>query len=172
MIQQPTIHSINPLQADGFQFEIVKLPEIHYFNQGVSFPGVSLPSVKMSTPSVEISFGGETPEFEPLTLTFQIDEDLSNYIATFNWMLGIPLHSDLPNTQYDFTKLKEGVYDKEYSDASLHLLSSSNNIIRTIEFYNIHPVALSGWELVTTNNDSQYVQCTATFEYTHFKFVI
>ncbi len=161
---KPTQSAINPLSSNGFQFIIQKAPELNYFSQSVELPGISLPSAVMPTPKVPIPLIGETPHFDPFNLTFLVDSDLTNYLAMYKWILGSSFTEILPSELFEqFTNLDH------YSDGTLHVLSSSNNIIRTFEFIDLHPVSLSGIQFITTSTDDEYISCTVTFDYSYFR---
>lgn len=166
LIRQPTKHSVNPLNSNGFQFNILKIPEVSYFSQSVQLPDISLPSVTVASSSVAVHLTGDTPEFGQFTLTFMVDEDMSNYLAIYYWMIGSSFVDIMPEGFTGMTKLEE------YSDATLHVLDSSNNIVRVFEFHDLRPNSLGGFAFETTNPETTYITCTATFDYTYFKPIL
>jgi len=46
----PIPSNINPLSPNGFQFSIAKLPDLTYFAQQVTIPGISLPAFEANNP--------------------------------------------------------------------------------------------------------------------------
>jgi hypothetical protein len=157
---------MNGLQNNGFQFTINKLPEISYFSQTVILPDISLPAIEASTPYSKIYETGDTLEYSDFTVNFIVDEDLSNYLAIFNWMTGM----GFPEFNGQYNKVIQGDPLNESSDGALHILSSSNNVIKTIYFHDMKPTFLGGWEMNTTSTDVEYITCSATFRYHIFKF--
>ena len=55
-----------------------------------------------------------------------------------------------------------------YSDISMFVLSSKNNPIAVIKFFEAFPVNLTNIEYSQQETDTTYAECTATFAYTLF----
>jgi hypothetical protein len=160
----PTQNVVNPLSSNGFQFTLQKAPELLYFSQSVELPGISLPSAVMNTPKVNVPLVGDTPTFDSFNLEFMVDADLTNYLAMYKWIMGSTFNEILPpELTTKFSHLDH------YSDATLLVLSPSNNVIRTFEFIDLHPVSVSGLTFLTTSSDDEYITCTVTFDYTFFR---
>jgi flagellar hook assembly protein FlgD len=95
-----------------------------------------------------------------------------NYNVLYNWIvaLGFPESYDQyvtflagDTTQYDELA-------KNYSDATLEILDSNNNVVRTITFYDAFPTTLDSITFASTNEGVNYVVGSATFRFGHFKF--
>lgn len=169
----PIPNNINPLQSNGFQFNITKLPDLSFFCQEVNIPGMTLPSPELSNPFSIAPVPGDKLDFDDLTVQFLIDEEMNNYISIQAWMvaLGFPKNYE----QYRkfigdqrgnlVTELAKG-----YSDATLQILNSSNNPIRTITFRDVFPVSLQSLTLQSTTDSTQYLTGVATFKYTYYEF--
>jgi hypothetical protein len=147
-------------------FNIQKIPEVTYFCQEVELPSVSLPSSGIQTPLSTFYLSGTNLEYTDLTISFMVDEDMSNYIAIYKWMVGL----GFPEARIQFSDLIQGSNLNEVSDATLQILSSSNNVIRTITFYDLRPISLGGLSFTTTDGDASFLKCDVTFDYTYFKF--
>ena len=82
----------NLLSPVGFRFQIKKLPTVTYFCQSVNIPGISLGEALRATPFVDFSVPGDKVSYDDLSISFLIDEDLSNFLEVFGWMkkLGSP----------------------------------------------------------------------------------
>lgn len=173
-ISCPYPSNINPLQSNGFQFSITKLPELTFFAQEVNIPGLSLPSPEMGNPFANAPVPGDKLEFDNLNVQFLIDENMDNYLAIHSWMiaLGFPQQYEQYRTRFapgataGFTELA-----RNYSDATLQILNSSNNPIRTIAFRDLFPIGLQTVTMQSTSTDTQYVIGNATFAYTYYEFV-
>ena len=162
----PNPHNINPLANNGFQFTINKLPEISYFSTSVSLPDISLPAVESASSFSHIFETGDTLDYSDFTVEFIVNEDMSNYLAIYNWITGL----GFPENYDEFNNVVKGDPLNESSDGAVHILSSSNNVIRTILFYDMRPVSLGGWSMNSTSDDVEYITCSATFRYHIFKF--
>ena len=166
--------NLNPLSPNGFQFSIQKLPELTYFSQQVSIPGINLPNAIFNTPFSQIKIAGDLLSYDPLSIDFLVDEKMSNYLALYDWIIamGFPENYDqYISWQGKFNTPFLSEIAKNFSDATLTILGSNNVPIQTITFVDLIPTNLSPISLTTTSTDVNYITCTATFEYSYFKFV-
>lgn len=171
----PIPSNINPLQSNGFLFGIQKLPELSYFCQEVTLPDLQAPAAEMTTPLIDVPVPGEKLQFGELTVTFLIDETMANYIAVHNWMVGL----GFPETHQQYRNFigDQSIFPNSselsagFSECTLQILNSSNNVARTIQFNDAFPTSLSQLTLQTTSQDTIYLAATATFRYTTYKFV-
>jgi hypothetical protein len=159
-------HNVNPLSASGFTFSIQKIPELTYFAQEVTLPSVSLPPAEIQTPLSTFYTSGVNLQYSDLTVSFIVDEDMSNYLAIYKWMVGL----GFPEARIQFSDFIAGSNLNEVSDGNLQILSSSNNVIRNIVFYDLRPIDLGGLTMVTNQSDITYLTCDVTFNYSFFKF--
>ena len=169
----PSPSSINPLSSNGSNFSIQKLQEISFFCQEVTLPGISLPSIDVNTPLSINPILGEMIQFDDLNIQFLVDENMSNYRALYNWMIGAGFPSD--NLQYSqFIASQTTGYStlsKEFSDATLQILGSNNLPSRTVRFIDIIPISVSSMSFQSTNTDVVYITCSASFKINRFEFV-
>ena len=164
--------NLNPLSPNGFQFSIQKLPELTYFAQQVALPSINLPNVSVYTPFSTAQVAGDTLTYEPLTIDFLVDEDMANYLAISDWIVAMGFPQSYQ--QYISFQNKDNVNISElarnYSDATLQILDSSNNPIQTVTFVNLVPTSIGSLTFLSTSNDVSYLTCSATFDYTYYKF--
>jgi hypothetical protein len=168
---QPT--NLNPLSPNGFQFSIQKLPELTFFAQQVSIPGISLPNAVYDTPFVQIKVPGTLLTYETLNVEFIVDENMSNYLAIADWMLALGFPENYQ--QYISWQSKDKTpflseLAKNSSDATLEILGSNNKPIQTVTFVDLIPTSLGAISFITTSNDVQYITCSVSFEYSYYKF--
>ena len=174
MLTCPFPVNLNPLSPNGFQFSINKLPEMTYFSQEVALPGIALPTVDINTPFSTMKIAGDLMTYQPLEISFLVDEKMSNYLAIHDWIvaMGFPVNYQ----QYISWQNKDNTtliseLSKNYSDGVLQILGSNNTPIQTINFIDLIPTGLSSLQLTTTSEDVIYITCTCTFEYSHYTFV-
>lgn len=170
----PIPANINPLQANGFLFGITKLPEISFFCQEVNLPDLQAPPAEMPTPLVAVPIPGEILTFGELSVTFLITDDMSNYIAVHNWMVGLGFPESHEQYKNFINNRTDAVNTNEllsgYSDGVLQILNSSNNVARTIRFTDLFPTSLTQIQLQSTVTDTMYLASNATFRYTTYRF--
>lgn len=153
----------NFLTGIGFQFELIKYPNVSFFCQSANVPGINLAVANQSTRYNAIPYPGDEINFEDLNVEFIVDEKMSNYITIHNWVrkLGHPYSSrdiqELPGEDID---------DKTYSDGILFILDS--NFIKKfkIVFKDLFPTNIGELRFQSTSQDVQYFTVTANFKYT------
>jgi hypothetical protein len=169
----PIPDNINPLSPNGFMFNIQKLPMLNFFCQQVNLLGVTLGEPEFANPLSRQPIPGETITYDQLTVQFLIDEQMANYISIYNWILalGFPTGYDL-YTKFlnEDDRLVTSELAKNYSEASLHILGSNNNIVQTINFMDVFPIALDTVTFQSTNQDVNYLIGNATFRYGYYTF--
>lgn len=145
----------NFLTPIGFKFSIdnTLYPNLEYFCNTVSLPSISVPAVDSPYKGVNLGISGDRLEFDDLTITFNITENMENYKETFDWM-----HNSI-SSQQNYT-----------SDATLAVLSSHNNVTKELIFKDCFPISLSGADFTSIASDVEYLQATVTFKYTNFEF--
>jgi hypothetical protein len=77
--------SINALLPTYYRLSIARLPATTYFCQTASVPSVSLTDISVSTPFATMRTPSKM-EFDDLTISFIVDEQLTNWLEIFNWM--------------------------------------------------------------------------------------
>lgn len=151
----------NFLSPLGFKFSIKKTPNVNFFVQSVNLPSITVGSTAIPSPFIRVPVTGDHLQFGDLTLTFKVDEDMTNYIEIFNWIKAIGKPDNF--AQYD--------PQQQYSDATLTVLSSNYRVKQEIQFYDIFPVDLGGFTFMSTAGDVDYIETIATFRFRNFDFV-
>lgn len=158
---QPT--NINYLSPVGFRFNVEYLPNTNWFITSVNLPGISLGEAVQPTPLMPTYVPGNDIAFDPLTVTFLVDEDLQNWRELFDWMMGIGFPND-----YDEYKAQKAL--QIYSDASLSILNSNMNVNYVIKFEDLHPTSLSEIQFDSGSSDVEPPTATITFRYLHYSY--
>lgn len=157
----------NFLSPLGFKFQINKLPDTNFFVQSVTIPGVNVGYIDRPSPFAKIPTVGDQMTFEDLSVTFRVNETMSNYIEIFNWLVGIGFPNNFEQRAAIQRKpLGSGL--GLYSDAVLTILSSAMNPIVEIKYIDVFPVSISPITMDSTLEDVQYVEATATFRFLEF----
>lgn len=169
----PVPTNINPLSPNGFLFNIIKLPSLAFFCQSVNLPGITLGAPEFGNPFNIAPIPGETLTYDQLTVQFLIDENMANYQAIYNWIvaLGFPESYDQYVTFVDGDTNNYSELAKNYSDATLQILTANNVTARTVQFIDLFPTSLDSLQFAGTNNDVQYLIGNATFRYGYYKFL-
>ena len=187
--RQPTkLDYASPTQ---FKFSIIKLPKVEYFCTAVNIPGISLGgSMSQVTPLKDVPLPGDKLTYEPLQMTFLVDENLENFQEIHGWLVGLGFprdHSefrDLVSSGNDRFPAKNQSISNEigkvkygspnvggtYSDATLTILSSKNNSELEVRFRNMFPTGLTGLQYNQQAADVDYLTATVSFEYEIYDF--
>lgn len=150
------------LSPIGFQFQLRRAPHVQFFLQEVNLPGLSLPPAQIGSPFVTIPIRGDHLQYEPLNLTFRVNENMSNWFEIYNWLTEI----SAPRSFDEYNP--EG----QEPDATLLVLNSDSKPNIQISFYNIVPISLGQILFDSTATDMEYVSCQAEFVYTTYKATI
>jgi len=187
--RQPTkLDYASPTQ---FKFSIIKLPKVEYFCTAANIPGISLGgAMSQVTPLKDVPLPGDKLTYEPLQMTFLVDENLENFQEIHGWLVGLGFprdHSefrDLVSSGNDRFPAKNQSISNEigkvkygspnvggtYSDATLTILSSKNNSELEVRFRNMFPTGLTGLQYNQQAADVDYLTATVSFEYEIYDF--
>ena len=175
-----------------FKFNIIKLPKVEYFCTQVNLPGISLAdNYSQPTPFRNIPLPGEKLEYEPLAMTFLVDENLENYQEIHGWLRGL----GFPGGYAEFKTLLDAGEDRfptskssvlpdagrgskfgspsvggTFSDATLNILTSKNNPVTEVRFSDCFPISLSALQYNQQATDTDYLTATVTFNYKLYDF--
>lgn len=158
---QPT--NINFLSPVGFRFNIEYLPNTNWFMTSVNLPGISLGEINQPTPFMQTQVPGNDLVFDPLNITFQVDEDMQNWREIYDWMNGL----GFPN---EYGEYKAQKAKQLYSDASLSILNSDMNINYVITFTDLFPTSLSEILFDSASGDIETIKATVNFRYLAYSY--
>lgn len=155
----------NMLGQTGFRLVFDRLPNVEYFSQSSELPGVNLGTVNYNTPLHDYLIPGEKLTFEPFNVTFRVDEDMTNFIELFNWLVGISgVESSEERRLYQTSARNNSIY----SDATLMILSSKYNPNLIVKLKDVFPESISSLRFETTASDIEYLECTTSLRYTNY----
>ena len=189
MGRQPTAQDYaSPTQ---FRFNIIKLPKVEYFCTAVNVPGISLGgTMSQATRFKDLPIPGDKLTYEPLTMTFLVDENLENFQEIHGWLVGL----GFPRDHAEFRNLLSSGNDRfptgnssvstepgkvkygapktgaSFSDATLTVLTSKNNAQLEVRFRNLFPTSLTGLDYNQQSTDVNYLTATVTFSYDIYDF--
>lgn len=158
---QPT--NRNYLSPVGYRFTLKRAPNVEFFVQRVSLPGLSLPVVDRPTPFVRIPEPGDHLEFNQLSVTFKVNEDLDNYLEVFNWMIALGKPEKFEQYTFDPRQSFNDPKATVKSDITINILTSAMNSNFEVTCRDCFPVSLSELEFDSTATDINYIEATVTF---------
>ena len=188
LTRQPTkLDYASPTQ---FKFSILKLPKVEYFCTSVNVPGINLGDATQATSLKNIPLPGDKLTYEPLQMTFLVDENLENFQEIHGWLVGLGFprdHNEFQNLLTAGTdrfpsrntskstepgKVKYAAADTggTFSDATLSVLSSKNNVQTEVRFRDVYPTGLTGLQYNQQAGDIDYLTATVSFSYLIYDF--
>jgi len=190
LARQPTkLDYASPTQ---FKFSILKLPKVEYFCTSVNIPGINLGGAPVQqTPLKDVPLPGDKLTYEPLQMTFLVDENLENFQEIHGWLVGLGFprdHREFRNllsssddrfptrnssnvsTEAGKTKFAAADAGPTYSDATLTVLSSKNNAQLEVRFRDVYPTGVTGLQYDQQAADVDYLTATVSFNYLIYDF--
>ena len=149
------------LQTTKFSFVIPSLPFAKYFCQTVTLPGISTSEALVSTPFSDTYRHGDKLTFDPLTITFLVDEDLRVWEETYIWLCTLTN----PRQFKEFAPR----FKEKYYDGILTINNNSNLPNLRIKFRNCHPTTLGTIQFATTDTADITPVCDLTIRYDIFE---
>lgn len=163
------------LSPTGFKFALAKKPKIDFFCDSVSIPGINLGVAIQPSYLKNIPVPGDVLTYDDLTLSFNVDEDMENYLEVHNWLtqFGFPEDASQYQQLLNEDENSQGRQNaiSGMSDGSLLIYNSNYRPIVKINFKDLFPVSLSPLQFESKVNDIQYLTAQAVFKYTIYDIV-
>lgn len=153
-----------------------KCPTVSFWCQTATIPSVQGHIIEQATPFGPAKVSLSRVLSGPLTLTFLVDESLTNYREIYDWLRGI----GAPTGFDDFLEWQAshpgalGINDLPgvtTSDAVLIVNDSNNNPLCRVKFPAVVPTNLGSLTFDTRTTDT-FLTCTAAFATTFFTIEI
>lgn len=144
----------NLLEKTAFKMVIPKIPEVSYFCQSVSLPGIS--KEKKIRPIGKV-------RHETFEVNFLVSENMSNWLEIYNWIQSLSNYEDFEK----FVEEEKSIV----SDAVLYVLSSKNNVSLKAQFHGLFPISLSSVSFDYTDSELQVTTASVTFAFSYYEIV-
>lgn len=162
----------NFLQPNKYQLNFGRSPNVRYFCQSLSVPGISLSEIPQNNPFVDVYVPGEKAIYDLLNITFIVDEELKSWLEIHDWIRAMTFPKEFEEyKQLDrLNKYTTNIptVKPQYSDATITLLSSSNTPYYNFRFYDVFPTTLSTFVMSATDSPDTIITADATFRYSYF----
>jgi len=153
----------NYLSTGGFTVSIKRLPEVEFFIQKATLPGLGSNPITLQSPPNSYFEPGDELGYEEMTMQFVINENMLNYISVHDWLVGITA----PQSTDQYKAIKNSKYGIK-SDITLIILNSSKNPVVRVTYYDCFPTSLESVEMDTNNSDIVYAIASANFKYNYY----
>jgi len=157
---------INQLNVVSFQTNFTRMPNVNFFCQQVTIPSLSIGVATQPTPFSDISVEGDKVAFEQLNISFYVNEDLSNYLEIYNWIisLGFPDNPPQFNLRDDISTASDADGTIK-SDMNVILQTNKSNPNFNVTFRDAFPVSLGSIDLDSSVTSLDPIVVDATFAY-------
>jgi len=161
---QPTNTSF--LQTTKFQLSFIRIPNMTYFCQTFEIPGISTSEIVRRTPFVDLYVHGDKVKYQPLNLSFLVDEDIRGWLELHNWITGLAFPKNFD--QYRRLIKENRDYGGTVSDAIMTIMSNKNTPNIRITFRDCFPTSLSALAFDYSSDANSIIKASAEFRYNYF----
>ena len=161
------INNRNFLSPVGFKFTLAKEPKVAFFCNSARIPDITLGTAVQPSYLKDVDVPGDKIEYGDFQLRFLVDENLVNYMAIHNWLVGLG-YPDSTESFKNLTTNENGTRDllEQFSDGSLHILNSNYRDVAIVKFKDLFPVSLSSLNFEASDTDINYFTADVIFKYT------
>jgi len=149
------------LSPIGFKFQLNNFPEVNYFCQSATLPGISISAIDVPTPLKTIAMAGDEVSFEELSIKFIVDENMKNWLSIYDWIIGLGFAT--VEDQVEYGKLRDA--GELTTDATLTVLTSNMNAQINFRFRECFPLSLTSIAFDSGGTDIDYVTADVSFRY-------
>lgn len=154
--------NLNTLTPNKYRLVFDRIPHCNLFAQKATLPGLSISAIPFNTRFNPVPVPGNKVTYESFSVSFIVDEDLTNWRELFNWIKRCSVYdaaSDLANHADETV----------YSDATLMFLTNNSTSNKQVRFQSCFPTNLTSIDVDTTSSESTMV-ATATFVFVTMVF--
>lgn len=142
---------------------IERLPGISFNCLKWNLPGASASHVEMGTPRGIIKMPGTTINYEPLRVTFAIDENYRGYVELLRWLKGISTNGNNIREEYLQSLPKNDSGDT--SVATLLIRDASGKVILSSRYIHIFPVNVPDVDFDVTGTEAETQIVNVEFQF-------
>ena len=158
---------VNQLNVVSFETNFQRMPATDFFCQQVTIPSIALGNAILPTSFSTVPVEGDTLVFENLTISFYVNEDLSNYMEVYNWLISIGFPDEFPQFNLNGDAISATATNGTIkSDMNVIIQTNKTNPNYNITFKDAFPTSLGSIPLDATATDMQPIVVDATFAYT------
>ena len=153
----------NFLQPTKFLLTFNRVGALQYFCQMVNLPGLALDDIERPTPFINLYSPSTKLTYNPLNVTFIVDEDLVTWQNLQQWLFQI--------ANPDGFEGRNKNPSNNVSDATLTILTNLNNSNLRIQYYNVFPISLSDIDFDSKQSADDIITASATFRYDYYEIL-
>jgi hypothetical protein len=168
LTRNPT--NTNLLHPNKFSLSFQRLPEMQYFCQGASIPGISIGEAPRNTPFVDLYSPGEKAIYDLLNVTFFVDEELKSWLGVHDWIraMAFPEKFEEYLSLERQSKFIPNVEKPQFSDATLTLYSTSYKPYYRFKFFDCFPISLSSFVVSASDTPENVITADSSFRFAYY----
>ena len=112
-----------------------------------------------------MNYEGDKLTFEQMTMNFYVNEDLSNYLEVYSWLISLGFPDNYKQFNLKESSLNFAANESRTSDMNLILETNKSNPNFSVVFKDAFPVSLGSIELDTAATSLEPIVVDATFAY-------
>ena len=162
----------NSLQPNKFTLNFSRAPNLQYFCQTISLPGLSTSEIPVQNPFVELYAPGEKTVYDVLNITFIVDAEMKSWLEVHDWIRAMTFPTEYEEyqnlgklTQFNSAQVTA---TPQYADGAVTILSASNKPYYRFNFKDLFPISLSGFVVSSTDTPDTIITADATFRFTYY----
>ena len=164
------VSSDNPnlLSNVSFNMDMGKFPGMNFYIQSVTLPGVSLSEIVIPTGPIRVPYKevSGSAQFEPLSVTFLVDEDMNNYFEIWDW---VQIVAGINTRAYTELLERDPMKQSVKTNITLGIMTSHRNLNITINFIDAFPTGVEPLTFDFRAPSVDYQPMTVSFTYSHFE---
>ncbi len=162
----------NMLQPNKFTLNLSRAPNLQYFCQTITLPGLSTSEIPVQNPFVELYAPGEKAIYDTLNVTFLVDAEMTAWLEIHDWLRALTFPTDYEEYRNLglLNKFTTAANSKkpQYTDGAVTILSAANKPYFKINFIDMFPISLGGFMMSATDTPETIITSDATFRFTYF----
>ena len=168
-VSNKTPDNLNYLSNISFRLTIEDSPNMTWFCQAATVPGVSIEGIEVFTPHATIPYAGNKVSFEELSIRFIVDEHMKNWVEIYDRIIAMGLAEG--HEKYRLLKASNPLHPRGggYSTIVLSILTSAMNPQMEFHFYDAFPISISALDFDSASSDVEYFTATASFRYQNYE---
>lgn len=157
----------NFLSPIPYKLIVQRTPNLDFFVQKINLPGVSSQQAMQSTMFTDLPHSGVKLRWNPLFVTFKIDEAMESWQEIFNWITAIN-NATSAKGQAAMAVNPKWTGLNVTSEMTLIIHDNERQPNYNIYFHDSFPITLTDLTFDGTKTDVEYLTCSATFLYSTY----
>lgn len=160
----------NIAQPTRFEMIFSRLPTTKFFCQTVVLPGLSAGFATQPTPFVDAKLSYDKLNYDTLSVSMLLDEDLKAFREVHLWMRGIgfPTSFEERANLGNLSSVIRNAPKPEYADISIKVYNSNWQPIVLFKYYDAFPTMLGALNYSAADSPENPMLVDVSFEYLYF----